>query len=68
MRADAARMFFNNVAHIVQAKSKSFYGLSITLRHTEKFVKYIFNVLRWNSDSIVTDCYGTIVVVFTISI
>jgi len=65
MHRDVARMFFNNAADIVQAKTKSFYGLCITLRHTEKFFKYVFNVLLWYAHSVVTDLYGTVPVVFS---
>src|SRR6185436_20344028 len=64
MHRDVARMFFNNAADIVQAKTKSFYGLCITLRHTEKFFKYVFNVLLWYPHSVVTNLYGTVTVVF----
>src|SRR5215218_9873397 len=58
-------MAFNNVADIIQAKPKSLYRLCITLGHTEKLFKYVLNVFRRYTSSIVHDPDNIVAVVFS---
>src|SRR5829696_7250999 len=65
MHAYLACMFFNNVADIIQAKPESLYRLCITLRHTEKLFKYVLNVFRRYTSSIVPDPDNIVAIVFS---
>ena len=64
MHCDVARMFFDDVAHIVQAQSKPFYRLGITLRDPEKLFEYVLNELLRYSHPIVPDLYSAVMAVF----
>jgi hypothetical protein len=57
-------MLFDDVADIVEAQPKSFYGLGIPLRNTEKLIEYIFDELRRYAHAVVADLNDAVTVVF----
>src|SRR5438105_1436315 len=64
MHGYLASMFFDNIIYIVQAESKSFYLLCISLWDAKEFFKYVLKVLRWYTHSIVADTNGTVAGIF----